>query len=454
MAPAAHPSRLHHQPRHRHRSWSASLVLLLVAGSVATACSRSGDGDEATTVATLGHELASATDTDSDATDDAGGDDEPIVRIYEPDPDALAFTVDSTTSTTASTTSTAGGGSSATTAPRPSGGGGSPVTTIGGGGGADPSGVYKGVVGSLALDELVATAVVAPPTAAPGTHPLTGLPGQPSSRPAAVVKIDNSSAARPQAGLDVADIVVEEEVEGGLTRFAAVFHSTSAIVGPVRSGRTTDIGVINGFGRPLLLYSGANGVTDTLLLRQTNVQNRSASRSSGYWRQSGRRAPSNLYSDTGPHWASASGGPPPAQFAYRSPGEAAGGTPDGDLTVSYRANTASWSWDGTAWLRSQGGKAHTASSGNRISAANVVVVEARKVDTGMVDSSGATVPEFVFVGSGKATVFTGGNRIEGSWTRPTLGSVATLTTGDGSVIELTPGRTWIELIQAGAGMLR
>jgi hypothetical protein len=424
----------------------------VVTGALAAVACGGGDGTdiEAGPDPTLGHEEAEEIPTTTEAR----------ARSERPDPDSpdldslvLAFAEGAAVSTTAPSSAT--GSTPATTAPpAPTGGGGAPVTTIGGGGGADPAGIYKGVVGTLAVDEQVTAPVAAPPSAAPGTQPLTGLPGAVPSRPAAVVKIDNSSAARPQAGLDAADLVVEEEVEGGITRFAAVFHSTNAIVGPVRSGRTTDIGIINGFGRPLLLYSGANSVTDTLLLRQSNVQNRSASRSSGYWRQSGRRAPSNLFSDTGPHWASASGGPPPAQFAYRGAGEPAGGSPDGDITVVYRANTASWSWDGTAWLRSQGGRAHTASSGNRISAANVVVIEARKVDTGMVDSSGAMVPEFVFVGSGKATVFTGGHRIDGTWTRPTLGSVATLTAGDGSVIELTPGRTWIELIEAGAGMLR
>jgi hypothetical protein len=71
----------------------------------------------------------------------------------------------------------------------------------------------------------------------------------------------------------------------------------------------------------------------------------------------------------------------------------------------------------------------------------------------MVDSSGGPVPEFVFVGSGRATVFTEGTRIEGTWTRPTLRSVATLTRGPGQVIELTPGRTWIQLVESGAGAL-
>lgn len=433
---------------------SVSLVGVLLAA----ACTGSGDGTDLVAdsqpALTLGHEPAGDNRTESSSGDGN-------IRVFPDDLDGMAFAAGqpvaaatATTTTTVAETTTPGPPQPGTSAAKPTGGGGAPVTTVGGGGGDDPNGVYQGVVGWLGPDEQVVAPAAAPPVAAAGTQPLTGLPGAVPGRPAAVVKIDNSPAARPQAGIDVADLVVEEEVEGGITRFAAVFHSTNAIVGPVRSGRTTDIGVISGLGRPLLLYSGANGVTDALLLRQPHLQNRSASRSSGYWRQSGRKAPSNLFSDTGPHWASADGGPPPAQFAYRAPDAPVGGVADTELSVTYRANKAAWSWDGTVWLRSQGGKPHKASSGNRISAANVVVIEAAKVDTGMVDSSGATVPEFVFVGSGKATIFTAGQRIEGIWTRPTLTSVATLTTGDGSVIALTPGRTWIELIQADAGMLR
>lgn len=374
-------------------------------------------------------------------------------------PDALAYDagqVHLPTTTPQTTSVTSSDSTSTTSGPTTtSGSGGAPVTTVGGGGGGNPA-IYQGILGTLARDQVVTAAIAPAPTATAGILPLTGLPGDVPNRPAAVVKIDNGGPARPQSGLNAADIVVEEEVEGGITRFAAVFHSTSAIVGPVRSGRTTDIGIINGFGAPLLLYSGANDVTDALLRAQPTVLNRNAGTSSGYWRNTSRRAPSNLYTDTGPHWASASGGPPPPQFAYRAdPDEApVGGTVDDSVTIAYRGSSAGWTWDGSAWLRSQGGKAHLTDGSARVSAANVVVVETQEVATGMVDSSGATVPEFVFVGSGPATVFTAGVRIEGTWTRPTLASAATLTRPDGSVIELTPGRTWIEVIRAGAGMVR
>lgn len=335
--------------------------------------------------------------------------------------------------------------------PNPAGG--SPVTTIGGGASVEVGAIYRGVLGTLGPDQPVVGAVVDPPQAAAGAMPLTGVLGTVPARPAAVVKIDNSPPARPQTGLNDADIVVEEEVEGGITRFAAIFHSRTTPVGPVRSGRTTDIGVLASLGSPLLMYSGANRVTDALLRRQSDVQNRSFETSSGYWRSRSRRAPSNLYTDTGPHWASADGGPPPAQFAFRRDGAPQVGLDTSGFTVSFRANRVRWEWSGTAWLRSQGSSAHTVASGERVSAANVVVIEADEVATGMVDGSGANVPEFVFVGTGPVTVFTDGRRISGIWTRPTLSSVATLTTSEAEVIELTPGRTWIEIVEAGAGML-
>jgi len=72
-------------------------------------------------------------------------------------------------------------------------------------------------------------------------------------RPALAVKVDNYAQARPQSGLDMADIVFEEPVEGGITRYVAVFQCQGAPeVGPIRSARNIDIGILGQFGRPLL----------------------------------------------------------------------------------------------------------------------------------------------------------------------------------------------------------
>jgi hypothetical protein len=73
------------------------------------------------------------------------------------------------------------------------------------------------------------------------------------------VKVENIAAARPQVGLASADIVFVEEVEGSLTRLVAVYHSRfPSRVGPVRSARNTDVELLPLFGKPGLVYSGAN----------------------------------------------------------------------------------------------------------------------------------------------------------------------------------------------------
>ena len=121
---------------------------------------------------------------------------------------------------------------------------------------------YRGVLGRLRPGDQVVEAVARPPRTAPGTEPLTGLATDRSpQRRAVVVKIDNVPAARPQSAINDADIVVEELVEGGMTRLAAVFHSARPdAIGPVRSARSTDIGIAASYRGPVFANSGANGI--------------------------------------------------------------------------------------------------------------------------------------------------------------------------------------------------
>lgn len=402
----------------------AALGLLLTLGIIAASCG--GDGEDAS-LASRAAPNGEVEQQEGQPTDDSSsttGADGPV------DEDA--------------------GGSPPTTA----GSGLPPVTTIPGPTGGDPDNIYQGVLGGLGPDEQVAEPVIDPPAGEPGTMPLTGLEGAVPDRPAAVVKIDNGPAAGPQTGLNAADIVIEEEVEGGVTRFAAIFHSTASIVGPVRSGRTSDVGLISSLGEPLYLYSGANDITEMIVRRQEGIRNRSYSSSSGYWRDESRQAPSNVYTDTAPHWASANGAPPPHQFGYVGAGEDVGGQSASEFNIGYPASPVQWKWEEGRWVRHQRGERHDLVSGQPVTAANVVVVELDRVATGMVDSAGGQVPESVFVGSGPVTVFSQGRKIEGRWTRPTLTSVATLTDEAGQELKLAPGRTWIQLIELGSGALQ
>ena len=76
-------------------------------------------------------------------------------------------------------------------------------------------------------------------------NPLTGLPASDPSllerRPLAIKVANYPRYIRPQSGLTLADNVFEYYIEGGLTRFIAVFYgNNSEWVGPVRSGRFFD----------------------------------------------------------------------------------------------------------------------------------------------------------------------------------------------------------------------
>ena len=78
--------------------------------------------------------------------------------------------------------------------------------------------------------------------------------------PVVVVKVDNSVSARPlQKGLSRAAIVYQELVEGGDTRYMAIFDNPAHFeVGPVRSARPTDLQILKPFGKVVLGFSGAN----------------------------------------------------------------------------------------------------------------------------------------------------------------------------------------------------
>lgn len=315
---------------------------------------------------------------------------------------------------------------------------------------------YTAVVGRLRPRQELVEATVAPPEHVAGTAPLTGLPDVVADRPALVVKIDNVPAARPQTGLNEADIIYEELVEGGVTRFAAVFHSEApATIGPVRSGRSTDIGIIDSFNRPIFAFSGANSIFDGLIDKQP-IQNRGAEVFTGYWRNGSRPAPHNLFTGADTMLASAERtDAPPAHFTYRADGEAvADGQPASLIQLRYAEGGSAaiefrWNADVDGWQRWQSGSAHVDSAGVQLAPQNVVVQFIDYLDTGMTDKWGEDLYEGVTVGSGRALVFTDGTVVEASWERPSLRSVTTFTAADGTAVALTPGQTFVALIAPG-----
>jgi hypothetical protein len=300
------------------------------------------------------------------------------------------------------------------------------------------------------------------PTVDANADPLTGLPHDPAApaRAVLIVKIDNAPKARPQAGINDADIVVEEGVEGGVTRFATLFHSRDAVsVGPVRSARSTDLLFAQQLGRSLFAYSGANNIFADLIRKAPLVDVGVGRFPALYKRQPGRPSPYNLFSETRGLYASAPEDktPPAPLFSYRAAGEAppaAGSEPAPRVQAVWKliiTTTVIYAWDEASktFHRSTDGKPHLDAGGTLVAPENVVFQVVGYRNTGLVDTSGAAVPEAELIGEGEAWVLTAGRLIKGRWSRPTEAQTTTYTLPSGEPIKLTPGRTWLELVPLG-----
>ena len=322
------------------------------------------------------------------------------------------------------------------------------------GGSGDSAETTTSTVAPTAVAETEAPTTVAETTTTTIPIPVMPLNGLPivdeaaAIRPAIVVKIDNHPGARPQTGLNEADIVYEENVEKW-TRFAAVFHSTgSDPVGPVRSGRTQDINLVTSLNRPLFVWSGGNP-TVTGLIQKSELINMSASAASkggGFFRSTDKKAPHNLFTNTTNIWAldAGRGGTPPPQFAYRTDASASTGTEVAGLKLTMDGNMkAAWEWDAAAgkFMRFHEAKAHVDSNKVQINMDNVVVI----VCDYTFSQADKNSPEAQTVGTGVAWLFTQGMWSEGTWNRPDNKSGWNLTDASGAPMLLTPGRTWVEL---------
>ena len=285
-------------------------------------------------------------------------------------------------------------------------------------------------------------------TAAP-THDGEATP----PRPLLAVKVENTTFAYPLAGLDRADMVYEEVVEGGITRFVALFHCRDADrIGPVRSARTTDPKILDQFQQqPLLGYSGGAPKVVKALVESDIGQITEASMPQAFERDDARDAPHNLFTSTAPLWKAGEGlveqpGAPRAVFQFDED------LPDGARparSVSIVFSTLSdtgWAWDAGQWVRQQDGEPFELENGAAVAAANVVIQRVEVSTDTIVDASGSHSPIVTMTGTGKAMVLRNGKVIYGTWERATENDLTVFRTKGGEEIALTPGVTWVELV--------
>lgn len=285
------------------------------------------------------------------------------------------------------------------------------------------------------------------------TWPMTGLDvsGKESAsqdHPVYVVKIDNTPSSAPQVGLSSADMVVEELVEGGSTRLAAFYYSQiPAQIGPVRSMRASDIGIVSPVAGQMVT-SGAAGVTINRIKGAglTFYQEGAA----GFYRDSGRSAPYNLMVDLGKlskaHKLSES--TRPADYLpWGGEKGLKGGKKATSISASFGSgHTTNWSFEG--------GKYHNQNSNagadDQFTPDTVLVLEVEVGDAGYKDPAGNFVPESKFHGTGAATVFHKGKAVTGTWSKGDADSALKLKTKSGS-LKVPAGHVWIELVPADGG---
>lgn len=300
----------------------------------------------------------------------------------------------------------------------------------------------------------LATTTTAVPTASTATCPLSGLSapgGSVPPRPALAIKVDNYPQARPQAGLDKADVVFEEPVEGGITRLVAVFQCQGAgLVGPIRSARAVDAQILDELSDPIFIHAGgippvislvehANDIDDNVFTHGSIVQN-----------PAGRYAPYDTYASTAAAWGldPHDTTPPAPIFTYSTTTPA--GMPATSVHIPFSGTSnVTWTWnaDSGHWLLSYSGTPATVADGNQIAVTNIVV-ETVHVTYGpwYENTEGGLEVQSQLTGSGPLVVLRNGVSVTGTWSRASLSDPTSLLAADGSTIAMAPGQTWVEIV--------
>ena len=290
--------------------------------------------------------------------------------------------------------------------------------------------------------------VIAPPC---WRSPLTDLCGD-KSNPVIVAKIDDVVEARPQFNLNSADLVIVEQVEGGLTRLFVVYQSQSPqYIGPIRSARITDVDLVPAFGTPGFAYSGsAQRLVPYLLDAQMQLIG-APQGGDGYFRLDDRPAPHNYLAELSilreriDDTATASVNNIRGWRIAKQSGDT--GTAVREVAVRWPSEKKTYYWDGKRWLMSASGQPVLSQldidgTTESATAKNIVVMEAPLQPSPFSDKFGAATPYSDTTGTGNGYVLINGTIIDATWQRDTEADLPRWFTRSGDEITLNRGRTW------------
>ena len=272
-----------------------------------------------------------------------------------------------------------------------------------------------------------------------------------SLRPVLAVKIDNIVDARPQTGLQSADLMYVIPVEGGLTRFMAVFSSRLPnAIGPVRSAREDDLNILRQFGRPGFAWSGAAPHLVPFVER-ARIADLYANLVGGYYRVSFRAAPHNLYANPWTLVREARHASKARDIGFRFGPLPAGGRVVRSYSVSYPAAsyTFRWSQRTMRWLLWMDGAPAMATEGGQLGGATVII-QYTAVRTSRFIEYGGRPPYAQSQGSGVAVVLRNGRAFHVRWSRPNPNVGTAFTLPAGQRMMFAPGQVWVILAAAPA----
>jgi hypothetical protein len=274
------------------------------------------------------------------------------------------------------------------------------------------------------------------------------------------VKIDNHPDARPQSGLQEADAVYELLVEGGLSRFIALFHqSDSEYLGPIRSLRPTDPTLVRYLAAPLQISGGQPWI----LSIARNEQVKLLGEGDTTFRISRRRAPHNLYGSTKlmrqlsttRDWSDEAPEQPIIHFGYdATPAEGEASSISLTWGSGYGWSPVVWQYDAPTnqYLRFNGSNPHNWRDidgvEEQVAFDTLVVIQASKY-TARPSGDGSSVPALETIGEGSATIFFDGMYATGTWSRDTIEEPFTLTSVSGEPLVVPPGRLWFSVFPDG-----
>ncbi|MEA2499344.1 MAG: hypothetical protein QOH26_1749 [Actinomycetota bacterium] len=311
---------------------------------------------------------------------------------------------------------------------------------------------------------IAAASPSAEPTPPAPQCPLTGLDAPADAdldRPAVAVKIENNQDAYPLSGLEDAELVYEEQVEGGQTRFMAIFHCTDTKkAGPVRSSRAVDPAIMTPTTR-ILAAAGGNLIVREIL-EDGNViivDEDSADTAMRRVDRPGISSEHTLYGNTAKlrKIGQKEYKKPPPDDLFSFGDLPAGGKKVKKITVEFSsATTIEWKWSKGEWRRSELGEQFIAESGEHIATDNLII-EMHTVNnsTTIVDVAGNPSIEIADVtGKGKAILFRDGRAFIGQWVRKSRKKRVVYRTKGGKEMTLKAGTTWVELLPNDKGQVK